>query len=220
MVELKIGILTPLHLEQLEDYMKEKKQLFDTYVQTNPNIEVDYKDVKWVGVIVGSSISAELEEKLSSGYQVENNIPVAALTISRYRGEDNQVYVITDTIFNNKSRNFDRSKFIYEGKKYNKGRLVLEVMKDYVATHKTKSYAELKQDFPDDIQGPTGVFATNEKAFEIYDRTGYKRYYIKEDELIKLGDESVIAVTTQWGKGNIYKFIDRARELGYEIKNE
>ncbi|MDQ0273970.1 hypothetical protein [Cytobacillus purgationiresistens] len=217
-VELKLGTLSSLHLEQLEDYMKEKKQLFNTYIK--PNIDLDYKDIKWVGVIVGSAISAELDEKLSNGYQIENNIPVAALTISRFRGEDNQVYVISDTIFNNKSRNFDRTKFIYNGEKYNKGRLVLEVIKDYLAAHKTKTYFELKQDFPNDLQGSTGVLTTKEKALEIYEKTGYKRYYIKEDELIKLEDGTVIAVTTQWGKGNLYNFIDRAREFGYKIENE
>lgn len=66
------------------------------------------------------------------------NIPVVALTISQFRGVDNQVYVITDTILNNKSRNFDRTKFIYSDDKYNKVRLVLEIMRDYVAAHKQK----------------------------------------------------------------------------------
>ncbi|PLR75568.1 hypothetical protein CU633_20535 [Bacillus sp. V3-13] len=141
-VELKLGQLTSLHLEQLEDYLQEKEQLFNTYIKSK--IDVDYKDINWVGVLVGSSISAELDEKLSSGYQIKNITPVAALTISRYRGEDNQVYVITDTIFNNKSRNFDRTKFIYNGEKYNKGRLVLAVMKDYVEDHKVNVNARIK----------------------------------------------------------------------------
>lgn len=217
-VELKLGQLTSFHLEQLEDYMKEKEQLFNNYIK--PKIDVDYKEVNWVGVLVGSSISAELDEKLSNGFQIENNTPVAALTISRYRGEDNQVYVITDTIFNNKSRNFDRTKFIYNGEKYNKGRLVLAVMKDYVGDHNKKTFSELRKDFPHDLQGSSGVFVTKEEAIGKFERTGYKRYYIKDDELIKLEDESVIAVTTQWGKGNIHKFIDRAREFGYKIDSE
>ncbi|QZT33063.1 hypothetical protein HUR95_12145 [Caldalkalibacillus thermarum TA2.A1] len=219
-VELKLGTLTSLHLEQLEDYMQQKEQLYNTYIKTKANIDVEFKDINWVGVLVGSAISAELDEKLSSGYQIDNNIPVAALTISRYRGEDNQIYVITDTIFNNKSRNFDRTKFIYNGQKYNKGRLVLAVLKDYVEENKPVSYAELRKAFPDNLQGSSGVFVTKEKALSIFERTGYKRYYIKDDELIKLGDGSVIAVTTQWGKGNIYKFIERARELGITIESE
>ncbi len=216
-VELKLGTLTSLHLEQLEDYMKEKEQLFNTYIKDN--IDLEYKDVNWVGVLVGSGLSSELEEKLANGYQIENSIPVAALTISRFRGEDNQVYVITDTIFNNKSRKFDRTKFLYNGEKYNKGRLVLAVIKDFVAENKMITFTELKKFFPDQLQGSSGVFKTKEQALEIYDRTGYKRYYIKDNEFIKLGDGNVIAVTTQWGKGNIYKFIDRAREIGISIES-
>lgn len=219
-VELKLGSLTPLHLEQLEDYIEEKEQLFYKYIKPNENIEVDFKDINWVGVLVGSSISSELEEKLSNGYQINGNIPVAALTISRYRGEDNQIYVITDTIFNNKSRNFDRTKYIYNGKKHNKGRLVLEVIKDYVAENNSKSYFELKEIFPDHLQGSHGVFVTNDKALSILENTGYKRHYIKGDELIKLADGTVISVSTQWGIGNINNFIERAKELGIEIESE
>lgn len=214
-IELKLGELTTLHLDQLEDYTNEKKQLFNAYIK--PKTDLKYEDVNWVGVLVGSSISADLSSKISDGYQIDNNIPIAALTISRYRGEDNQIYVITDTIFNDKSRKFDKSKFVYNGRKYNKGRLVLAVMKDFVADHKIKTYSELKSDFPKELQGSSGVFIKKEEALEKYESTGYKRYYIKEDETIKLEDGNIIAVTTQWGKGNIYNFINRAKELGYKI---
>ncbi|MFD2629487.1 hypothetical protein [Oceanobacillus kapialis] len=217
-VELKLGEVTSLHLEQLEDYMKEKEQLFNNYIKTKLDIEIAYKDINWVGVLVGSAISAELDEKLSSGYQIENNIPVAALTISRFRGEDNNVYVITDTVFNNKNRNYDRSKYTYKGGIYNKGRLVLKVITDYVSDHGKKTLPELKKDFPDSLQGPSGVFVTKEQALKKLEQTGYKRYYIKDDELIKLEDENIIAVTTQWGKGNINNFIKQAKEFGYDIE--
>lgn len=90
-------------------------------------------------------------------------------------------------------------------------------MKDYVADHGTKTFSELSKDFPGQLQGSSEVFVTKEEALEKLERTGYKRYYIKSDELIKLADESIIAVTTQWGKGNIYNFIERAREFGYKI---
>lgn len=199
-VELKLGTLTSLHLVQLEDYMQEKEQLFENYIKPRANLDVDYKNINWVGVLVGSDISAELDEKLSNGYLIDNNMPVAALTISKFRGEDNQVYVITDTIFNNKSRSFDRTKFIYNGKKYNKGRVVLEVIKDYVTKHRSGSFSELKEVFPDKLQGSSGVFVIKDEALSIFERTGYKRYY---NELIKLGDENVIAFSTQWGRGNI-----------------
>ncbi|PLR76522.1 hypothetical protein CU633_15370, partial [Bacillus sp. V3-13] len=87
-------------------------------------------------------------------------------------------------------------------------------------TSTVKTVSELRKAFPHDLQGSSGVFVTKEEAIEKFERTGYKRHYIKDDELVKLGDENVIAVTTQWGKGNIYKFINRAREFGYKIDNE
>ncbi|WP_153004900.1 hypothetical protein [Oceanobacillus picturae] len=219
-VELKLGALNFLHLEQLEEYMTEKEQLFETYIKPNPDLDLEYTDVNWVGVMVGSDISTDLREKIENAYQIKDNIPVAALTISRFRGEDNQLYVITDTIFKNNSRNFDRTKYDYNGEKYNKGRLVLAVIKDHVISGGSTTYTELKNNFPDNLQGPVGVFTTKEEALLKYERTGYKRFYINEDELLKLEDGNVISVSTQWGIGNINNFIDHARGLGYKIDKE
>ncbi len=214
-VELKLGVLNLMHLEQLSDYMKEKRQLYDKYIKTITDLR--YDNINWVGVLVGTNISSDLENKLNSGYLIENNIPVAALSLSRYRGEDNQIYVITDTIFNNLSRKFDRTKFKYKNQIYNKGRLVLAVIKDFVADQGDITYSQLEKKFPQKLQGSIGVFVKEEKAQERYNKTGYKRYYIKDDEVITLSD-STIAVSNQWGKDNIYNFVKRAKELGYIIE--
>jgi len=219
-VELKLGELNEIHLEQLEDYMTEKEQLFNKYIKFNPEFDLQYEDVKWIGVMVGSAISSDLRKNIEDGYQIEGNIPVAALTISRFRGEDNQIYVITDTLLNNKSRKFDRTKYFFDNEKYNKGKLVLAVMKNHVLLNESLTYSELKRDFPDTLQGSFGVFTTKEKAQRKYEQTGHKRYYINKEELIMLEDKTEIVVSNQWGIGNINNFIKHAKELGYMITKE
>jgi len=73
----------------------------------------------------------------------------------------------------------------------------------------------LRKDFPDALQGSTGMFTIKEEALKKYEQTGYKRYYIKDDELINLDDDNIIAVTTRWGKG-----IHCVRELSYTIETD
>lgn len=109
-----------------------------------------------------------------------------------------------------------RTKYLFSGKLYGKGRLVLAVIGDYVVSNPETSYNELVKIFPKHLQGSNGVFSTQDEAEEIFQRTRHKRHFIKPSELIKLSD-SVIAVSTEWGTGNIDNFISEARSVGYTI---
>ncbi len=171
--------------------------------------------------MIGTSISPELQRKLQDGYKTENGISIAGMVIRRFRGQTNEIYVISDTFFNYNYTNRDFSKFEFKGVTYNKSRLVNKVVKSYVEKNPTITYAELKKVFPDTIQGSMGVFTTKENALEIYNRTGHKRYYIKADELIELFDET-IATCTQWGIGNIGTFVDTVNKMnnGFKIENK
>lgn len=60
--------------------------------------------------------------------------------------------------------------------------------------------------------------ALQEDAHEIFTNTGHKRYFIAENEILLTSDNKIIAVSTQWGAGNINNFINQARELGYQIE--
>jgi hypothetical protein len=97
-----------------------------------------------------------------------------------------------------------------------KSRLVLKIVAHYVHNNAPLTFAELKQIFPDALQGGDfGVFAplaaANPKNFK-----GHKRYAVNADEIIELSD-GYIAVTNQWGIKNINAFIARAVALGYVI---
>ena len=107
----------------------------------------------------------------------------------------------------------DTSKYTFNGKAYGKGRLVHAVVKDYVSKNPDTTFDALKKAFPDEWQAggsksdKRAVFRRLSHAQEIHEETGYIRHYIKEGETIQLSDE-VIAVSNQWGIGNIGDFVD------------
>lgn len=210
-VEIKLNEINDISLSQLEDYINQKDQI----LKINPEYWNEPASPKWVGILVGGSISNSLRDKLSEGYEY-NGIPIAGMTIKRFKSPSNEIYVLSDTFFRFKYLSKDYSKFIFNGLEYNKGRLVNAVIKSYVEDNPTITYAELKTKFPDKIQGSFGVFDTKLKAEDIYQRWGHKRHYINPDEEIKLSDET-IATCTQWNPENIKKFLNQANMLGLKV---
>lgn len=214
-VELKLGELNEIHLEQLEDYLQEKDQIieefpdiFDTSISPDP---------KWIGVLVGSSINPKLAQTITQGYTTKSGVQIAALTVQRYRGDNGSVYVTTDIHFKNNLGNKDVTKYQFNGKEYGKGRLVLAIIKHHVENNQV-TFAELEQQFPKSLQGSLGVFYSYSDAQNIYENSGRWRHFYKASDQIKIQDE-IIAVCSQWGIGNIEKFISCAKELGYEINS-
>jgi hypothetical protein len=213
-VEVKLGQLEDMHLKQLEDYLQQRELILDQYP------DILNKDLvptpKWIGVLVGSSIDSALAESITNGYRTASGIPIAALAIQRFRGKDGNIYVTTDTYFNRANSMRDTAKYLFDGEALGKGRLVLEVVRSYVETHPEIKFSALEKAFPKACQGSSGVFATIETASQIA-QMDRKRHFLNPDELIKLAD-STIAVSSQWGIGNIDKFIKQAGLNGYSIK--
>ena len=218
-VELKLGTLTNEHLKQLGHYLKvrekilerdEFKNLIDPEVGENP---------KWVGVLVGDSIDDALAKKIKDGHTIDD-VSIAALTINRFKGKNDSIYVLTNTYFKDNSSTRDKTKYEFLGKTYGKSRLVLAVVKEHVSRHTDITYAALEKSFPTTAQGSQGVFETLEKANEIIERQSAAsgaRHFVKADEIIEIQD-STIAVCNQWGIGNIHKFLEQVSKLGYDIK--
>lgn len=214
-VELKKGQLNQLHLQQLESYLKERKQIlskfpeiWDTSVSAEP---------KWIGIMIGETIEPALMMDLRKGYYAEGEIPIAALTINRYRGEDRNVYVVTDTYFVERVKNKDYTKYRFNQQVYGKSRLVLAVIKDYIQRNPSTTFSQLEKILPPSLQGKD-TFTTESRARQIFQDTGYKRHFLEPDELIALSD-ATIAVSTQWGVKNIGNFIDHfQKKLGYVIQ--
>jgi hypothetical protein len=111
----------------------------------------------------------------------------------------------------------DLTKYLFEGVRLHKRRLVLAVVRAYVRDHPTVGFEQLGNIFPGDLQGKE-VFAPIDRAREIRDRTGHKRHLIEDDETIRLADRTEIAVSGMWGLRNLPRFLLRAKELGYEVK--
>ncbi|MEM7593600.1 MAG: hypothetical protein AAF383_19160 [Cyanobacteria bacterium P01_A01_bin.83] len=214
-VELKLGQLEEIHLSQLKDYLNSRDNLAKRYADLIGDHLSDRP--KWLGVLVGTSINQELAEKINNGYRTNDDIPIAVLTLQRYRGNDGQVYVVTETFFNSSQSKKDTRKYIFNGLELGKSKLVLAVIKSHIAAHPGITFNQLASHFPLNIQGKLGTFTTIEEANIIYSTKGHKRHYIKPEEQLKIGD-CTIAVSNQWGIGNINGFIDKARQLGYEIK--
>ena len=104
-----------------------------------------------------------------------------------------------------------------------KNRLVLAIVRRYLEDH-PKTYQELSNVFPKDLQGSHGVLKSIEDIEEKHYKDSKKRYFMKSEESLITKDNVKIAVCNQWGKGkknNIDKFIRYATEkLKYKIKEK
>lgn len=113
----------------------------------------------------------------------------------------------------------DRTQYQFQNAQYGKGRLVLAVLQQYARDH-NPGYAQLKQAFPDSLQG--GQFVIIEAA-ELVEKNAAgrdtrTRVFDSEDEVIITADAKTVLVSNQWGAGNIDDFIAQARHLGYTIE--
>jgi hypothetical protein len=212
-VELKLNEIDSTTLNQLESYLDQKEQI----LEIGKYWEEEKVKPKWIGVVIGTSISAELQEKLNKGYKY-NDIPIAGIVLNRYRSSDNNIFVVSDTYFSYKYSEKDYSKFTYKNKTYNKGRLVNDIIRDYIDSNPSTTFSKLKEMFPKQIQGSFGVFDKLSRAEEIHNSWGHKRHYIKPSEVINLADGEIIATCNQWNSQNISDFIKNAKKLGYVIE--
>ena len=111
----------------------------------------------------------------------------------------------------------DTSKYTFNGEAFAKSRLVLAVVKDYVSKNPDTSFDDLKKAFPDEWQaggaksGNRAVFVRLIEAENLFKDKGHRRHFFKEGETIQLSDE-VIAVSNQWGIGNIGGFVDGSNQ--------
>ncbi len=111
----------------------------------------------------------------------------------------------------------DHTHYLFNGSEYNKRKLVLAVIKDWISRHFPESFSDLLQAFPQETRGG-GMFVPLSEAKATYERQGIDRHFLGEDEIIQFSDSLQYAISNQWGKGNIEKFLAQAIKLGYEIK--
>ena len=211
-IELKKAKLTEGSLKQLEGYLGQKDELLR---KTKNSKILENENPDWIGILIGDSICPQLESKISDGYLFNGEIPIAALTIERFKGNGN-TYVITDLYFSNKSKSKNNDKYEFFDETYGKGRLVLAVIKRYVKDSEKVTLSDINDKFIPNLKNHADVVTTALNARKIYANKGRKRHFIKPDELIKLYDGTEIAVNSQWGN-NIGESIKRAKKQQYNI---
>lgn len=111
-----------------------------------------------------------------------------------------------------KSNGKDYTQYLFNGQALGKNRLVLAVLQNYVENNPGITFSQLKAKFPDSLQGQE-IFTTEDGAKQKRDR----RNFLKPNEIISLSD-TTIAVSTQWGIGNVTRFIDHCKLINIDIK--
>lgn len=151
---------------------------------------------------------------------VLSDISVSVTTINQ---PQNQLEIPSQMDHTNKFRNVkrtfkrDNTKYLFKGMRLGKGRFVLEFIKEYTKRY-PQTFNELKQLFPDSMQGSTGVINTMEHILDFYQNDKNKRHYIKDGEVLTSTDNIQFAVSSQWGIHNIITILDFAKKAGFEYE--
>jgi hypothetical protein len=154
------------------------------------------------------------ERKLLTSFWNKNQKLILAALYAISSDPDQEEYTrntVQDALSSLQSTGKDYTKYVFNGQTYAKSRLVLAVIQDYIIRNPITTYNELQQIFPDTLQGQeTFTTATIAK------QKPSTRNFIKDDEIINLSDEQ-IAVSTQWGRGNIERFVNHCIGIGINI---
>ncbi|MBE8233521.1 MAG: hypothetical protein HAW67_07260, partial [Endozoicomonadaceae bacterium] len=112
----------------------------------------------------------------------------------------------------------DNSKYLFNGERYGKGRLVLAVVSAYINKHQP-TIKELRETFFKDLQGSIGVFYTEQELKDRSESSNDKkvRFFTNDEDRLHTDGEQIF-ICTEWGKGNIELFVERAITLGFDIK--
>ncbi len=151
--------------------------------------------------------------ELATGFDDTPNLVIQRLINHFYNSQK----IPLDNKLNKNKHSMDYTKYNFNGHfGLPKRRLVLEVVKQFVADNEGISFQDLEAKFPKSLQdGPYGVFDTFEQATKTNDRKN-KRFYTNPEQLVQLSDAS-IAVCNQWHIWDMKEFIKQATKLGYVI---
>ena len=107
----------------------------------------------------------------------------------------------------------DYTKYEFDGKPYNKTRLMWAVAKKYATENKDVSLDDMKKIFDKNkVCSKSDAIKNNEKS-------NIKRWLTKPDEIIKLKNGEEIAMSNQWTKALVDEFIRKKQKnhIKYEI---
>ena len=120
------------------------------------------------------------------------------------------------TLTSKNSAGKDTTKFILDGKKYGKGKLVHAVVKKYVNMNPDISAMQLMLTFDKSLQGSLGVVRTLEDVK--HNCSDYRtRFFTTSEYIIHTSTEDCV-VCSQWKIDNIGNILARAKQLAIEIE--
>ena len=138
----------------------------------------------------------------------------SVLTVVGAKQEDTTAKTVsTDT---SKKRVYDYTEYSLDGGPFlGKNKFVYAVVTDYVKRHPEASFEDIERVFPPILQGSFGVVRTIEY---IKEKNYNGRRYFKEPEFVLKDAHGIpFAVSTEWGKNNIEKFLKTVRQIGYHV---
>jgi hypothetical protein len=115
-----------------------------------------------------------------------------------------------------KGRNNDKYKIAGDTQVYGKGRIIQAAVRKYVAEHPKVTYKQLKEVFPDELLARFGVFQDENGANNLAS-AGRQRYFMGENDGIKLGDKRVVFTCSQLTAKNIVPIIEACKKAGIKI---
>lgn len=121
----------------------------------------------------------------------------------------------SNNLYVNEGTGRDTTKYILDGKRYGKSRLVLSIIRKYMIKNPNISAEKLATVFDKSLQGSLGVIRTISDAKNSY--SDYeRRFFCKNEEIIKTTTSDCV-VCSQWGIDNINNIIVIAKELEINV---
>jgi len=111
----------------------------------------------------------------------------------------------------------DYTKYRFNGEVYNKRKLVLAVVQEWISINNPNNLSDLLAAFPQELKRG-GIFVTVADANAIVERQGRRRHFLEEEQIVKFPDSTLYAISNQWNKAGLDIFIAQAKKLGFEIE--
>ena len=208
-----------------------ERELLDFLGWTEPNEDDFALEVRIV--LVSADFSTELTTSVL--WLNERNLDIRCVRLTPYK-HNNQTLIDVQQIIplpeaetyqikikqqieaRREARKYTRdlTRYIFKGVEYNKRKLVLAVVSDWLNDSNPENINDLIEAFPLEIHSQN-LFMEESEALEIFHRQGIARHFLADDDIIVFSDDTKYVLSNQWGTSNIFKFLDRAKALGYEI---
>ena len=172
------------------------KEITTSVIWLNDKFNMDIKCIRLVPYKFESNILIDVQQIIplpeAENYQIKMKQQTAQRRESRQTKKDYTSYKFLDN-------------------SYNKRKLVLAVIKQYMIDKQPNTIEELKNNF-----SHKKLFLPLDEAKILCERQGQPRHFLNEEEIITFGNNK-FAISNQWGVDTINTFIEDIEKSGYEI---